>query len=87
MGVAEGPVEPCEPVPAPPSGSGSFGLSAGGGPGYAPRGDEALSQAAIAADLRRAAAAAEASDTQVEAPPGPGQFLYTKTKVVHSKPG
>jgi hypothetical protein len=82
MGVAEGPVGPCEPVPAPPSGEGSFGLSAGGGPDYAPNGDEALSQAAIAADLHRTAIAAEASDPQIEAPPAPGQFLYTKTKVV-----
>ena len=32
MGVAEGPVEPCEPVPALPSGFGAFGLSAGAGP-------------------------------------------------------
>jgi hypothetical protein len=83
MGVAEGPVEPCKLVPAPPSGEGSFGLSEGGGPGYAPRGDKALSQAAIAADLRRAALAAETSEPQVEAPPGPGQFLYTKTIEVH----
>jgi hypothetical protein len=81
MGVAEGPVEPCKPVPALPSGFGAFGLSEAGGPDYAPRGDEALSQAAIAADLRRAANSAEASDTQVETPPGPGQYLYTKTKV------
>ncbi len=40
MGIAEGPVEPCEPVPAPPNGSGPFGLpqSAGGGADYAPSG-------------------------------------------------
>lgn len=82
MGVAEGPVEPCEPVPALPSGFGGFGLSAGGGSDYAPGGDEAVRRAAIAADLRQAANSAEASETQVEAPPGPGQFLYTKTKVV-----
>jgi hypothetical protein len=82
MGVAEGPVEPCKLVPALPSGFGAFGLSEGGGSGYAPRGDEALPQAAIAADLRQAANSAEASATQVEAPPAPGQFLYTKTKVV-----
>lgn len=82
MGVAEGPVAPCEPVPAPPSGDGSFGLSAGGGPDYTPSGDEALSQTAVAADLRQTATVAEASDTQVEAPPGPGEFLYEKTKVV-----
>jgi hypothetical protein len=81
MGVAEGPVEPCRQVPALPSGFGAFGFSEAGGPAYTPRGDEALSQAAIAADLRRAASSAEASDTQVEAPPGPGQYLYTKTKV------
>ena len=83
MGVAEGPVEPCKLVPAPPSGEGSFGLSEGGGPDYAPHGDDALSQAAITADLRRAAVAASASDTQVEVPPGPGQYLYSKTMEVH----
>jgi hypothetical protein len=83
MGVAEGPVEPCKLVPALPSGEGPFGLSEGGGSGYAPHGDEALSQAAVSADLRRAAVAAENSDPQVEAPPGPGQFLYTKTMEVH----
>jgi hypothetical protein len=81
MGVAEGKVEPCKPVPAPPSGFGAFGLGEEGGPGYVPRGDKALSQAAIAADLRQAADSAEASGTQVEAPPPPGQFLYTKTQV------
>lgn len=83
MGVAEGPVEPCKLVPALPSGEGPFGLSEGGGSGYAPRGDEALSQAAVSADLRRAAVAAENSDPQVEAPPGPGEFLYAKTMEVH----
>lgn len=82
MGVAEGPVEPCKQVPALPSGFGAFGFSEAGGSGYTPRGDEALPQAAIAADLRQAAGSAAASKTQVEAPPGPGQFLYTKTKVV-----
>ena len=83
LGIAEGPVEPCEPVPAPPNGSDPFGLpSAGGGADYAPSGDEALRQTAIVADLRQTAIAAEVSDTQVVAPPGPGQFLYTKTKVV-----
>jgi hypothetical protein len=83
MGVAEGPVEPCELVPAPPSGEGPFGLSEEGGPDYAPRGDKALSQAVVAADLRRAAIATENSEPQVEAPPGPGQSLYTKTMEVH----
>ncbi|HWM54643.1 MAG TPA: hypothetical protein VNO20_04570 [Solirubrobacterales bacterium] len=84
LGVAEGRVEPCDPVPALPSGSGGpFGLTPGGGPAYAPRGDEALSHATVAAELRRVAAIAGASDSQVEAPPGPGQFLYTKTKEVH----
>jgi hypothetical protein len=82
VGVAEGPVEPCEPVPALPSGSGGFGLSPGGGADYVPRGDEGLSQAAIAAALRQTADSAEASAAQVVAPPGPGQFLYAKTKVV-----
>lgn len=81
LGIAQGPVEPCEPVPAPPSGNGPFGLpSAGGGPGYSPRGDGSLSRAAIAAELRRAAAAA-ASAGGVAAPPARGQRLYTKTVV------
>jgi hypothetical protein len=84
MGAAEGPVEPCEPVPALPSGSGGpFGFSPGGGPGYSPHGDEALSQAAIAADLRQTAAVAAGSGTQLEAPPGPARFLYTETQEVH----
>jgi hypothetical protein len=84
FGIAEGPVEPCEPVPALPSGSGGpFGLSPGGGPGYSPRDDESLSQAAVATDLRRAANAAEASVAQVEAPPRPGQFLYAETMGAH----
>lgn len=83
MGIAKGPVEPCEPVPS-PNGSGPFGLpqNAGNGADYVPIGDEALGRAAAVADLRRAAAVAEASDTLVEAPPAPGQFLYAKTKVV-----
>jgi hypothetical protein len=81
MGVAEGPVAPCKLVPAPPSGFGAFGVGEEGGPGYTPRGNEALPQAAITADLHQAANAAGASDTQVEAPPAAGQFLYTKTKV------
>lgn len=81
MGVAEGPVEPCKLVPALPSGFSAFGDGEGGGPSYIPRGDEALPQAAIAADLRQAADSAEASDTRVEAPPASGQFLYTKTEV------
>jgi hypothetical protein len=82
MGVAEGPVEPCKSVPALPSGFGAFGFSEGGGPDYTPRGDAALSQTDIATDLRRTATAAEASDTQVEAPPGSGELLYAKTKEV-----
>ncbi len=81
MGVAEGPVEPCKLVPALPSGFSAFGFSEGGGPGYVPRGDKALTQAAVAADLRQAADSAEASDASVEAPPAPGQFLYTRTEV------
>jgi hypothetical protein len=81
MGVAEGPVEPCKLVPALPSGFSAFGDGEGGGPSYVPRGDEALPQAAIAADLRQAANSAEASDTRVEAPPASRQFLYTKTEV------
>jgi hypothetical protein len=82
LGIAEGPVEPCEQVPALPSGSGSFGLSPEGGPAYTPIGDEALRQTTIAEALRQTATAAEVSDTPVEAPPGPGRFLYAKTKVV-----
>lgn len=84
LGIAEGPVEPCEPVPALPNGSAPFGLppSTGGGADYTPRGDKSLPPAAIAADLRQTAIAAEASDIQVKTTPGPGQFLYTKTKVV-----
>jgi hypothetical protein len=81
LGVAEGPVEDCEQVPALPSGFGGFGLGEGGGSDYVPRGDKALSQAAVAGTLRQTADAAEASDVPVEAPPAPGQFLYTKTKV------
>jgi len=48
MAIAEGPVEPCEPVPAPPNGSGPFGLpqSAGGRPDYAPSDEAAASGAA-----------------------------------------
>jgi hypothetical protein len=84
FGIAEGPVRPCEPVPAPPSGNNPFGHpNAGGGPGFVPRGDQALDQAAIAADLHQTAAAAKAADTQVDGPPGPGQFLYSKTIEVH----
>ncbi len=84
LGIAEGPVEPCEPVPALPSGSGGpFGLSPGGGTGYTPRGDEALSHATVATELRRAAAVAGASHSQLKAPPGSSQFLYTKMLEVH----
>jgi hypothetical protein len=84
LGVAEGPVEPCEPVPALPSGSGGpFGLTPGGGPAYVPHGDEALSHATVAAELRRVAAVAAATKSQVEAPPRPGELLYTKTMEVH----
>ncbi len=82
LGVAAGPVEPCVPVPALPSGYGGFGFSPGGGPAYVPRGDEALGQAIVGADLRQAAESAEASGSAVEAPPGPGQLLYAKTRVV-----
>jgi hypothetical protein len=72
--VVEGPVEPCKPVPEPASSIGAIWLPQGGGGGaaLAPSGDEA----------RRSAIVAEASDTPAEAPPAPGQFLYTKTKVV-----
>jgi hypothetical protein len=80
MGVAEGTGEPCEPVPAPPSGEGAFGLTPEGGPGYTPQGDGTIGPDSVVADLHQAARAAE-SGTALEAP-GPGQFLYTKTKVV-----
>ena len=84
LGIAEGPIEPCEPVPVLPSGSGGpFGLSPGGGTGYTPRGDEALSHATVATELRRAAAVAGAPHSQLKAPPGSSQFLYTKTMEVH----
>lgn len=82
LGIARGPVEPCEPVSS-PGGSGPFGLPANGGgtSDYVPRGDESLRQATVAQALRQAAAVAAATDAPVEAPPAPGQFLYTKTVV------
>ncbi|MBS1888284.1 MAG: hypothetical protein JSU06_13960 [Actinobacteria bacterium] len=81
LGIAAGPVEPCRPVPAPPSGNGAFGLNAEGGPAFHPHGDSTLGRAAVVADLHRAAAAAARADTQVEAP-RPGQFLAERTKTV-----
>ncbi len=83
LGVAEGPVQPCVPVPAPPSGGGggAFGLTAEGGPGYTPEGDSSLGRGAVVADLHRAARAAAASGVQLKAP-GPGQFLYTEMEEV-----
>lgn len=39
-------------------------------------------ESAVAAALRQTASVAEASDTPGITPPGPGQFLYTKTEVV-----
>jgi hypothetical protein len=84
LGTAEGPVGPCEPVPALPSGSGGpFGLTPGGGSAYVPHGDEALSDATVSTELRRAAAVASASESKVEAPPGSGELLYTKTMEIH----
>jgi hypothetical protein len=84
LGVAEGPVEPCEPVPALPSGSGGpFGLVPGGGPAYVPHGDKSLSHAAVAAELRRTAVIAGEGDSRFAASPGPGDLLYTKTLEVH----
>ncbi len=82
LGVATGPVEPCDPVPAPPSGDGggAFGLSPESGPGFIPQGDSTLSRADVDGDLHRAARAAEESGTQLEAPK-PGQFLYTETQM------
>jgi hypothetical protein len=82
VGVAEGEVEPCEPVPAPPgAGANAFALTQEGGPGYTPRGEGSLGPAAAVADLHRAAVAAESSGTELAAP-GPGKFLYEKTKVI-----
>ncbi len=83
VGIARGPVGPCQAVSS-LDGSGPFGLpgSVGSGAAYVPKGDEALPQTAIAGALRQVAAAAETSTVPVEAPPAPGQFLYTKTKVV-----
>lgn len=84
LGVAEGPVEPCEPVPALPSGSGGpFGIVPGGGTGYIPHGDKSLSHAAVAAELRRTAVIAGEADSRFAAPPGPGDLLYTKTMEAH----
>lgn len=54
--VAEGPVEPCQPVSAPAGSIGSIAIPQGAGAG--------------------------ASDSAPQAPPGPGQFLDTKTMVV-----
>jgi hypothetical protein len=80
--VAEGTVEPCDPVPAPPgAGPNAFALTQEGGPGYTPQGDGSLPPGAAVADLRQAAAAAESSGTELAAP-GPGKFLYEKTKVI-----
>jgi hypothetical protein len=80
VGVAEGTVEPCTPVPAPPSGEGAFGFTAEGGPAYQPRGDNSLSRGAVVADLHRAASAAESAEGRLEVP-GQGQFLYTESQV------
>jgi hypothetical protein len=80
--VAEGKVEPCEPVPAPPgAGANAFALTQEGGPGYTPRGDKSLGPAAAVAALHQAAAAAGSSGSELAAP-GPGKFLYEKTKVI-----
>jgi len=72
--IVEGPVDPCKPVLEPASSIGAIGFpqGAGGGAALAPRGDEA----------RRGAVVTEAPDAPAEAPPPPGQFLYTRTKVV-----
>jgi hypothetical protein len=81
VGVAEGPVEPCKSVPAPPSGDGGgpFGVGTEGGPGFTPQGDSSLGRGVVVAELHRAARAAAASGSQLEAPT-PGQFLYSKTQ-------
>jgi hypothetical protein len=80
--VAEGTVEPCEPVPAPPGpGTNAFALTQEGGPGYTPQGDDSLPPAAAVAALRQAATAAESSGPALAAP-GAGKFLYEKTKVI-----
>ena len=72
--VVEGPVPPCEPVPAPASGIGAIALSGGGG--------VEVDQAPGGSEGRPAATVAEAAGAPAEAPPQPGQLLYTKTKVV-----
>jgi hypothetical protein len=82
VGMAEGPVEPCRPVPAPPSGEGApFELTPEGGPGYTPRGAGSAGPGAVVTALHQAARAAESAGRRPDAPK-PGQFLYTKTKVV-----
>ena len=80
--VAEGKVEPCDPVPAPPgAGANAFALTQAGGPGYTPQGDSSLPASAAATALNQAAAAAGSSGVELAAP-GPGKFLYEKTKVI-----
>jgi hypothetical protein len=65
--IAEGPVEPCKPVPAPAGSIGSIEVPQ-------KTGDEA--------NQAREGRVAEASSAPAGAPPRPGQFLYTKTRVV-----
>lgn len=80
--IAEGTVEPCQPVPAPPGvGTNPFALTQEGGPSFEPQGDPSLPPGAAVAALRHAAAAAGSSGTELQAP-GPGKFLYEKEKVI-----
>ncbi|MBS1894528.1 MAG: hypothetical protein JST59_24770 [Actinobacteria bacterium] len=80
--IAEGTVEPCRPVPAPPGvGTNPFALTQEGGPGFKPQGDPSLPPGAAVAALRQAAAAAGSSGTELHAP-GPGKFLYEGEKVI-----
>ena len=72
LGIAEGPVEPCEPVPALPSGCGPFGLpqAPGAGPATPRAATKPCAKPPSPPICARPPIAAEASDTQVEAPPG-----------------
>jgi hypothetical protein len=69
FGIAEGPVEPCQPLPAPANEIASIRSPQGAGGG-------------VRSASSQTPAVAEAADAPAGAPPAPGQFLYTKTKVV-----
>ena len=68
--LAKGRVGRCKPVPAPAGSIGSIGFSQGPA---AESGDGAAGKDPPVAEA--------AADDTAEAPPGPGQFLYMKTKV------